>query len=223
MVLRRLLGPRLRLRHLPLALVLSLLVLLTTVSSPAWADGDPASDVLLGENVFFPYAPPVSRDLQRTLQAETAAAVRAGLPLKVALIASPVDLGVVPDLFGQPQKYAVFLDQEISFQGRRQPLLVVMASGYGAVGLSSAASAAVAALPHPAAGSVNDLARAAITAVARTARASGHPLPSGVTATGGGGSDTLLLIGLVVAALLTAAWLGTVTLRRRRHAGVPPR
>ena len=223
MVLRRLLGPRLRLRHLPLVLVLGLLVLLATATTPALGDGDPASDVLLGENVFFPYAPPVSRDLQRTLQAETAAAVRAGLPLKVALIASPVDLGVVPDLFGQPQKYAAFLDQEISFQNRRQPLLVVMASGYGSIGLTPAASAAVAALPRPPGGSVNDLARAAITAVARTARASGHPLPSGVTDAGGGGSDTLLLIGLVVAALLIAAWLGSVTLRRKRYAGgVPP-
>ena len=30
----------------------------------ASADGDPASDVLLGENVFYPYSPPVSAALQ---------------------------------------------------------------------------------------------------------------------------------------------------------------
>ena len=72
----------------------------------ARADGDPASDVLLGENVFYPYAPPVSPALQKTLNAETAAAKAAGFPLKVALIAAPVDLGVIPDLFGKPQQYA---------------------------------------------------------------------------------------------------------------------
>ena len=70
---------------------------------------------------------------QPTLNAETAAAKRAGFPIKVALIASPVDLGVIPDLFGKPQQYADFLDQEISFQGK-QPLLVVMAAGYGVAG-----------------------------------------------------------------------------------------
>jgi hypothetical protein len=35
----------------------------------ARADGDPASDVLLGENVFYPYSPPVSTSLQQTLNA----------------------------------------------------------------------------------------------------------------------------------------------------------
>ena len=45
----------------------------------------------------------------------------------------PVDLGVIPELFGQPQNYAKFLDKEISFQGP-QPLLVVMPAGYGVAG-----------------------------------------------------------------------------------------
>src|SRR5581483_8345153 len=105
-----------------------------TVPAAARADGDPASDVLLGENVFYPYTPPVSRELQRTLDGETAAAAKAGLAVKVALIASPVDLGVIPDLFNKPQQYAAFLDQEISFQGK-QPLLVVMPSGLGGAAL----------------------------------------------------------------------------------------
>ena len=86
--------------------------------------------MLLGENVFYPYTPPVSPALQKSLNAATAAAKQAGFPIKVALIASPVDLGVIPDLFGKPQKYADFLDQEISFQAK-QPLLVVMSAGYG--------------------------------------------------------------------------------------------
>ena len=98
------------------------------------ADGDPASDVLLGENVFYPYSPATSPALQKQLNAETAAAKQAHFPLKVALIGAPVDLGVIPSLFGKPQKYADFLDQEISFQ-TKQPLLVVMAAGYGVQGV----------------------------------------------------------------------------------------
>ena len=84
----------------------------------ASADGDPASDVLLGQNVFYPYTPPASAAIQKQLDTEAATASHARFPIKVALIASPVDLGVIPSLFGSPQKYADFLDQEISFQGR---------------------------------------------------------------------------------------------------------
>src|SRR5271163_1216609 len=118
-----------------LAPLLVLFALLAPTLGPAAAraDGDPASDVLLGQNVFYPYTPAVSPAIQKTLDAETTAASRAKFPIKVALIASPVDLGVIPDLFGKPQKYADFLDQEISFQ-TKQPLLVVMSAGYGVEG-----------------------------------------------------------------------------------------
>ena len=123
-------------------------VLLAAALSPvtvARADGDPASDVLLGENVFYPYTPPVTARIEKALDAETAAVKRSGFPIKVALIGSPVDLGVIPDLFGKPQKYADFLDQEISFRGK-QPLIVVMAAGYGVQGLGAKATAAAASL-----------------------------------------------------------------------------
>ena len=153
--------------------VLSLMAL---APAAALADGDPASDVLLGENVFYPYSPHVSASAQKSLNALTAAAAkRAGLPIKVALIASPVDLGVIPDLFGKPQKYAEFLDQEISFR-RKQPLLVVMPAGYGTQGLSPKAASAIAALPKPTK-SNDGLASAASTAVTKAAEASGHPIP----------------------------------------------
>src|ERR1700730_9705855 len=106
------------------------LTVLALVPVGAQADGDPASDVLLGESVFYPYSPPVSTSLQKTLNATVLAAAHSGFRLKVALIASPVDLGVIPDLFNKPQNYADFLDQEISFQ-TKQPLLVVMPAGFG--------------------------------------------------------------------------------------------
>lgn len=194
------------------------LLALATLLPPAVArgDGDPASDVLLGENVFYPYSPAVSRGLQRTLDAETLALQRSGLRLKVALIASPVDLGVVPDLFGHPQRYADFLDQEISFR-QKQPLLVVMVSGYGVQGLSPQASAAAAALPRPAGKGSEDLARAAVTAVERIGKAAGHPIRGvpGVGGDGGGGSVLLIVLGAVAVALALA--LIAVTVQRRRE------
>jgi hypothetical protein len=182
----------------------------------AGADGDPASDILLGENVFYPYSPPVSAALQQTLNAETAAASRAHFPIKVALIASPVDLGAVPNLFGQPQKYADFLDQEIAFQGKR-PLLVVMPSGYGVHGLSRPATTAAASLTKPTGRNSNDLARAAITAVPKLAAAAGHPSKNthkAPTANSGNGSTKLILAILAVAAIATAAAL--IAIRSRQ-------
>jgi hypothetical protein len=203
-----------------LASILLSVLLAAALLAPAAAlgDGDPASDTLLGLNVFYPYSPPVAASVQRTLNAETAAAKKAGFPLKVALIAAPTDLGVIPDLFGRPQKYADFLDQEISFQ-RKQPLLVVMASGYGLQGVNTLATNAGRGLRPPAGRTSTDLAQAAITAVAKLAAASGHPL-KGVPGTshaagkGGGGSSTPIVVGLAVAAVLVAAAL--VALRRRQ-------
>jgi hypothetical protein len=186
-------------------------------SAPALGDGDPASDVLLGQNVYYPYSPPVPQGVQRTLNAETAAAKKAGLPIKVALIATAVDLGVVPELFGKPADYAKFLDREISFQGP-QPLLVVMPAGYGIQGVSAKAAAAVTGLALPKAKTSVALAQSAITAVAKVAAADGHPVKgvAGVSSgsASGGSSKAPLLIGLIVAALFVA---GALILLRRRQ------
>jgi hypothetical protein len=206
-----------------LASLLTVLLLAAAIApAAASADGDPASDVLLGENVFYPYTPPVPASTQATLNAATVAAKKAGLPIKVALIASPVDLGVIPELFGKPQSYADFLDKEISFQGV-QPLLVVMAAGYGVQGMPPAAMRAAKTLPLPKGKTSADLAQAAIAAVAKLSAAAGHPI-SGVpgaaaSSSGGGSSTTVILIGLVVVALLVSA--GLLVLRRRRPAAAP--
>jgi MYXO-CTERM domain-containing protein len=198
-------------------LALVVLPALVVVPAGALADGDPASDVLLGQDVFYPYAPPVSRPVAAKLEAATAAARKQGFPVKVALIAAPVDLGVVPDLYGQPQRYADFLVQEISFQAR-QRLIVVMAKGFGVQGFDPAATAAAASLPAPASGSTNDLANAALTAVLRLAKASGHPLAgiseSGSPSSSGGSGPVIVVIVLAVLALAAAG--GVLTLRRRR-------
>src|SRR4030088_328664 len=158
--------------------LVAVLAAATLLPVAARADGDPASDVLLGENVFYPYTPPVSASLTKQLNAEGAAAAKAGFPIKVALIASPVDLGVIPDLFNKPQKYADFLDLEISFQ-TKQPLLVVMPAGFGGAALGAPATAALKTLTKPAGKQSSDLARAAIPAIAKLAAASRHPLQGG--------------------------------------------
>jgi hypothetical protein len=178
-------------------------------------DGDPASDVLLGQSVFYPFTPAVSNGLQTKLNAETAAASRVRFPIKVALIASPVDLGAIPSLFDKAQEYADFLDLEISFSGK-QPLLVVMPSGYGVQGLDPAATAAVSSLPKPSGASSEDLAQAAIVAVPRLVAAAGHPIGASAPSATGGSSRPLALALLAAAVVMATA--ATIVARRRRAA-----
>jgi hypothetical protein len=206
-----------RARALAAALAAIALVSTTSMAPVARADGDPASDVLLGANVFYPYSPAVSRPLQRRLDAATAAAAKRHAPVKVALIASPTDLGVIPDLFNKPQDYADFLEQEISFNGPA-PILIVMPHGYGTKGLPGSASDAVAALAKPAGRSSDALATAAIAAVGRIAAAEGHPIPglAAGTASDSGNSTTLVIALLAGAALAAATALVIVAVRRRR-------
>jgi hypothetical protein len=209
--------------RLRLALIAAVLTALVAFAPFALADGDPASDVLLGENVFYPYQPATSKALMASLNTATATAAKAHFPLKVALIASPIDLGIIPQLLGQPQRYAAYLDVEISFEAK-QPLLVVMKAGYGVEGLTAAGTAAAAKLPPPAGGTPDDLAQAALTAVDKLASAEGHSIgggggaSSGSSGSGGsGGGDTTLLIVLIVAAVATASAL--VVIRRRQPSG----
>jgi hypothetical protein len=185
--------------------------------STALGDADPASDILLGENVFYPYNPPVSSALQSRLNGVVAAAHKARLPLKVALIATPIDLGAIPSFYDKPAQYAAFLDQEISF-GRRPPLLVVMPTGYGAAGLNRSATAAVGQLSKPAAASGDALAQAAVSAVSRIAAASGHPVGPSTTepgGAGGGGSGSVLVPAIVLAAVCIILAGGIIAWRRR--------
>ena len=186
----------------------------------ALADGDPASDALLGQNVFYPYDPPVPRAVQDKLQRVANRAHRVKLPVRIALIARPVDLGVIPSLFGKPQRYAEYLEREISYEGP-QPLIVVMYDGYGVEGFDRAADRAVASLPRPGGTRGENslqLAEAAAAAIPVLARADGHPLDptAAVTATNGSSSDTrrVLLIVLILAAVVIAAVILLLRLRQ---------
>lgn len=93
------------------------------------ADGDPASDYLLTQNVFFPYESP-SRQARVALERAAASVFAHGERVKVAVIHNANDLGSIPSLFGSPTEYAHFLGVELGlwYVG---PLLVVMPGGFG--------------------------------------------------------------------------------------------
>lgn len=185
----------------------------------ARADGDPASDVLIAQDVYYPYGPnEVSAPVRRALDAMVKDAHRAGYPVKVALIAAEPDLGAYPDLISQPQKYADLLLTEIAFNAK-PPLLVVLPAGIGGDNLGPRAGAALAGLTV-AGKDGDDLARTAMTALGRLTRAAGRPVavpevaasPSG--GGGGGGAPAWLVYGLPV--LLVTAGAGMSLLRRDR-------
>ena len=157
----------------------------------ARADSDPASDVLPVQNVFVPYQPRVSASMQQTLRGVTGAAAKAGLPIKVAIIATAQDLGGVPDFFNKPQPYARYLGSEISFS-KAQPLIVVMPNGIGTYQLPPKAAAAARGVSV---GSGADgMATAAVKAVEKAMTAAGHKLGSYKGKGGGGGSSSTALI-----------------------------
>ncbi len=116
---------------MPRSLIASLTVALALLASPgALADADPASDVLLTDEVFLPYDAKISSDLSDTLKSEVAKANAHGYKLKVAVIETKLDLGGITSFFGKPKQYAHFLGLELSiaYKGR---LLVVMPKGFG--------------------------------------------------------------------------------------------
>jgi hypothetical protein len=144
-----------------LALVLALPVV-------ARANGDPPSDVLPRQDVYLPLAPATSDGVARALLELTARTRAAGWPIKVAIIATPSDLGDVATLINRPQDYANFLAAEID----NPRLLIVTPVGFGGQKLGRGVDALAAIAPvQPG----NDrLERQALTAVAELAAADGH-------------------------------------------------
>jgi hypothetical protein len=199
-----------------------LLLLIDVISigykpTQSWADGDPASDVLLAQDAFYPYQPKVSPALEAAMEKALRAAGRAGaLRMKVAIIGAPEELGLVPKFFGHPQAYAQFLDREISFN-QQQPLLVVMPAGFGVIPANLAKE--LAGVPVYAQQHSYGLTRSAILAVVALARVQGHPIatPAISPASSSSSAPALLVFGLPAILLAVA---GVVVMRRGRARSV---
>jgi hypothetical protein len=185
----------------------------------ALADADPPSDVLLLQSVYYPYQPPVSDKLRRTLDKVVVDAKQAGYPVKVALVESTVDLGAIPQLFGRSAEYAPFLGREIAFKSK-DPLLVIMPAGIGTYNVTARAQQAILGIKIDTSKQSDGLVAAAIEAVPKMATASGHPVAAvPVPSTGGGGKKSsggtspLIVFGAPV--LLVALAALVAALRRR--------
>ncbi len=98
--------------------------------APAFADGDPASDILLQVDVYYGVGIDLRSKPAAQLPAMLAEARRQGFDMKVALISDMTDLGIATFMWEQPQEYATYLGNEIAnvYKGH---LLVVMPNGFG--------------------------------------------------------------------------------------------
>jgi len=173
----------------------------------AFANGDPASDVLLTDTVFLPYETP-SGDQEAKLRRVVDAARANGRQVRVAVIHSPRDLGAVANLYGHPQEYANLLTRELQnpvepgARGHSEELLVVMPAGYGTKNVPRDADRMLRGVELASDASPDELTAAAGWGVQELARAGGRPIreefdkPAGE---GGGGAvvAVLVIVGLV--------------------------
>jgi hypothetical protein len=208
----------------------------------ARAHGDPASHYLETDLLYPSFASQASIPAQLRLLGLLQTTERRGYPIKVALVAGPEDLVDDLTMLRRPQAYAQFVARSIEGE-LAAPIVVVTPAGLGVAGVASvdgrlrplgadAARGLLRGVDGPRAADGDALARVAMTAVRRVARAGGHPLPARVapaeqyvpppapaqspaegpvTAAPGGGSGLLA----AVPALLAALALGGVYLRSR--------
>jgi hypothetical protein len=210
----------------------ALLVIAALALFPAGAsaDGDPASDVLLAQDVYYPYAPKTSKQMTTAMTTLLARVRKSGYPIKVALIQTPADLGAYPSLFGDTQNYANLLAKEIAFNSHPH-LLIVMPSGFGGDNLGANVDSALKGIKVDDAAKSDGLVQAALAAVARIATANGHqtPVPPEATAalatskaSSKRSTPSVLVYGGPV--LLTLVAVGVLILlgRRRETGGTDP-
>jgi hypothetical protein len=138
-------------RRLATSLVLLVVLAVAGAAPAARADGDPGSDVLVNQPLFVDGDAGVSFAAQERLGSLLQAAARSGFPVRVAIIATPQDLGAITGLWLKPRTYARFLGLELSlaYTGR---LVVVMPNGLGFNWPGHASAAAYGTLSHVAIG-----------------------------------------------------------------------
>jgi hypothetical protein len=185
--------------------------------APAHADADPASDVLLAQDVFLPFFGGKASDSSADyLNDVVTAANDSGFQIKVAAIGSRGDLGGVFTLFGKPKRYAPFLGREITFQyvGR---LLVSMPQGFGFFWQGHDTQREQRLLATvPIKPGADGLVESSADAVKKLAAADGHPID--VQRSGSSSSSARIVIGVVGGLVLAAVIAAPLLLRRRRRA-----
>jgi hypothetical protein len=209
------------LRRLGLLSLFAAVFVAAVLAGTARADGDPASDYLITQLVFLPFEQPVSSDVEKQFRDLLAESKDKGYEVRTAVIGSPRDLGAIPSLFRQPQRYADFLGQELVYYWKG-PVLVVMPNGYGIFqsGKSLKEDKAVLAKLKPANLTQGDaLAASAKTAVRALAARRGITLSTETTAEKGSSHNrdrVVLAIGVI---LLAAVAFGARVLLGRRRGG----
>ena len=155
------------------AVAIAALTALAGSAPSAYADGDPASDVLAVQRLFLPTDAHVSVRQEMQLRALLGESAQKGYPLRVAVVGSQSDLGSVTALWRRPELYARFLGSELALVFRGT-VLVVMPNGYGAdvTGPGTRTASGTTQLPLPG----QHLGSAAIAATQRFAASAGTPL-----------------------------------------------
>jgi hypothetical protein len=196
-----------------LVVVLAAVALLAPVA--ARANGDPASDVLLTDQVFLPFEAPISDSAKNDLRSTVSEANKKGFKLRVAVITFTSDLGTATALWGHPQDYSKFLGKEIAFV-TTDPLLVAMPSGFGFYDQDRPVDKQQQVLSKIQPGKIpTALAESTTAAVRALAAAQGVTLPK--PSSGSSGTRDRLILGAAVAAFLLVLVLPAGLVRRRRR------
>jgi hypothetical protein len=196
-------------------IALALLALL--LPAAARANGDPASDVLLTDQVFLPFEAPISKSSQDDLRKTVAEANKKGVKLRVALIAFTSDLGTAVSLWKHPQQYSEFLGKEIAFV-YTGPLLVSMPSGFGYYDQGKPAGKQLRVLAKMKPGTTpTPLADSTAAAVRALAAAQGVTVKK--PSSGSSATHDRLILGAAVLAFLLVLVFPARLLRRSRHQG----
>ena len=194
------------------------LALAGALATVARADGDPASDYLITQPVYFPYDGKFSPEVEGRLLELAREAKAQGFPIKVALIPDAYDLGSITVLWRKPKLYARFLGEEDT-AFFKQRLLIVMPNGFGFYRPGQSVRAEYATLAKIRIGPGDDgLAEAAIAGIQALAAAGGVKLaaPAHVQTPAQRNSHDRIVIIVAAAVALALAWLLRLALRRRR-------
>jgi hypothetical protein len=187
----------------------------------ARANGDPASDVLITQQVFIPFEAPISTSAKDELIKTVAAANERGYKIRVAVIAFTGDLGTAVSLWRHPQSYSKFLGSELAFVYSNR-LLISMPSGFGFYrGRKPVAKEQAVLVKIPPGKTPTELTESTTKAVRALAAADGVVLPKVSSGGGHDWRDRLIIAGVALLGLLVifvpARWL-----RRDRGGGRSP-